>query len=117
MIEIDRISTSKRLSRGVVYNGIVYLSGQTADDCSQDIHGQTAQTLAKVERLLAQAGTDKSRILTAQIWLRDIKNDFAGMNEVWDSWTPPGATSTRATAQCEMASQDILFEIIVSAAV
>ena len=93
------------------------IGGQTADDRSQDIRGQTQQTLAKIEKFLAEAGTDKSRLLTAQIWIKDLKADFAGMNEVWDAWTAPGAASTRATAQCEMGAPDVLVEIIVTAAV
>lgn len=117
MNEITRIDTAKRGSRVVIYNGIVFLAGATADDRSQDIRGQTEQTLAKIEGFLAKAGTDKSRLLTAQIWLKDIKNDFAGMNEVWDAWTAPEAAPTRATAQCEMGLPEILVEIIVTAAV
>lgn len=117
MNDITRIATDKRRSRAVIYNSIVFIGGQTADDRSQDIRSQTLQTLAKVEKYLAEAGTDKSRLLTAQIWIKDIKNDFAGMNEVWDAWTAPDAAPTRATAQCEMASPDILVEILVTAAV
>jgi enamine deaminase RidA (YjgF/YER057c/UK114 family) len=117
MSEITRIATDRRRSRAVVYNGMVFVGGQTADDRSQDIRGQTRQTLAKIEKFLAEAGTDKSRLLTAQIWIKDLACDFAGMNEVWDAWTAPGAAPTRATAQCEMGAPDILVEIIVTAAV
>lgn len=116
-MEIKRIATDNRRSRAVVYNNMVFVGGQTADDRSQDIRGQTAQTLAKIEKFLAEAGTDKSRLLTAQIWIKDLERDFAGMNEVWDAWTAPNAAPTRATAQCEMGAQDILVEIIVTAAV
>jgi enamine deaminase RidA (YjgF/YER057c/UK114 family) len=117
MNDITRISTTKRRSSVVIYNGIVFVGGQAADDCSQDIRGQTRETLAAIDHFLKEAGTDKSRMLTAQIWLKNIKDDFAAMNEIWDAWTPPGATSTRATAQCEMARPDILIEIVVTAAV
>ena len=117
MNDITRIATDARRSRAVVYNGMVFVGGQTADDRSQDIRGQTRQTLAKIEKFLAGAGTDKSRLLTAQIWIKDLARDFAGMNEVWDAWTAPGAAPTRATAQCEMGAPDILVEIIVTAAV
>lgn len=117
MNDITRIATEKRGSRAVVYNGIVSLAGATAEDRSQDIRGQTRQTLAKIEKFLALAGTDKSRLLTAQIWLKDIQNDFAGMNEIWDAWTAPDAAPTRATAQCEMGLPEILIEIVVTAAV
>ena len=99
------------------HDGGFFVGGQTADDRSQDIRGQTAQTLAKIEKFLAEAGTDKSRLLTAQIWIKDLERDFAGMNEVWNAWTAPNAAPTRATAQCEMGAQDILVEIVVTAAV
>jgi enamine deaminase RidA (YjgF/YER057c/UK114 family) len=115
MSDIIRIATDKRRSRAVVYNGMVFVGGQTADDRTQDIRGQTQQTLAKIEKFLADAGTDKNRLLTAQIWIKDIKNDFAGMNEIWDAWTD--AAPTRATAQCDMGAPDVLVEIIVTAAV
>lgn len=116
MTGITRIATDKRRSRAVVYNGMVFVGGQTADDRSQDIRGQTVQTLAKIEKFLADAGTDKSRLLTAQIWLKDLPRDFPGMNEIWDAWTAPEAAPTRATAQCEMGATDVLVEIIVTAA-
>ncbi len=116
-MEIKRIATDNRRSRAMVYNNMVFVGGQTADDRSQDIRGQTAQTLAKIEKFLAEAGTDKSRLLTAQIWIKDLERDFAGMNQVWDAWTAPNAAPTRATAQCEMGAKDILVEIIVTAAV
>lgn len=117
MTDIVRIDTDKRRSRAVIYNGMVFIGGQTADDRSQDIRGQTQQTLAKIEAFLAQAGTEKSRLLTAQIWIKDIARDFEAMNEVWNAWTAPDAAPTRATAQCEMGAPDVLVEIIVTAAV
>jgi len=117
MAEITRIATDNRRSRAVVYNGMVFVGGQTADDRSQDIRGQTLQTLAKIEKFLAEAGTDKSRLLTAQIWIKDLEKDFAAMNEIWDAWTAPGAAPTRATAQCEMGAPDVLVEIVATAAV
>jgi enamine deaminase RidA (YjgF/YER057c/UK114 family) len=116
MSDILRIETNTRRSRAVVYNGIVFLGGQTADDCSQDIRGQTQQVLAKIDELLAAAATDKSRLLTAQIWLKDIARDFEGMNQIWDAWTAEQAPPTRATAQCEMAESGILVEIVATAA-
>ena len=117
MNDITRIETTKRMSRIVVYNGMVFISGQTPDDYSQDIQGQTRQPLAKIDKYLSEARTDKSRLLTAQIWLKDIARDFAGMNEIWNAWTAPDSAPTRATAQCEMAAPNILVEIIVTAAV
>jgi len=117
MSNITRLETNARRSRVVVYNGIVFVSGQTADDKAQDIQGQTRETLAKIDHYLAAAGTDKSRLLTAQIWIKNIQDDFAGMNEVWDTWIAPGHAPTRATAQCSMAKPGTLVEIVVTAAV
>lgn len=117
MNTITRIETDPRRSRAVVYNGTVFVGGMTADDRSLDIAGQTRQTLEKIEDYLAKAGTDKSRLLTAQIWIKDLDRDFAAMNEVWNAWTAPDAAPTRATAQCDMGAPDILVEIIVTAAV
>jgi enamine deaminase RidA (YjgF/YER057c/UK114 family) len=117
MSNIVRIETDPRRSRAVVYNGVIYIGGMTADDRSQDITGQTRDTLAKIEGYLAKAGSDKSRILTAQIWIKDLARDFDAMNEVWNNWTAPGCAPTRATAQCDMGAEDVLVEFIVTAAV
>lgn len=116
MSVITRIESDVRRSRAVIYNGMVFVGGMTADDRSQDIKGQTQQVLAKIDEFLAKAGTDKSRLLTAQIWIKDVTNDFEGMNEIWNNWTAPNAAPTRATAQCDMGAPDILVEIIVTAA-
>lgn len=116
MSDILRIETDKRRSRAVVYNGIVFVGGMAADDRNQDITSQTKQALARIDKFLADVGTDKSRLLTAQIWLKDIARDFEAMNAVWNEWTAPGAAPTRATAQCEMAAPDVLVEIVVTAA-
>ena len=116
MSDIVRMETNERRSRVVIFNKVVYLAGMTADDCSQDTKGQTEQTLALIDKYLADAGTDKSRLLTAQIWLRDVGNDFGVMNELWNAWTAPNAAPTRATAQCEMATPDTRVEILVTAA-
>jgi enamine deaminase RidA (YjgF/YER057c/UK114 family) len=117
MSEIVRIETNARSSRVVIYNGVVYIGGMTPPDDSGDIKDQTCQTLERIEKYLALAGTDKSRLLTAQIWLKDIARDFQAMNEVWNAWTAAHASPTRATAQCELADPDLLIEILVTAAV
>lgn len=114
---ITRLETDPRRSRAVVYNGIVFVGGMTADDRTQDITGQTKQTLAKIESYLEKAGTDKSRLLTAQIWIKNLERDFEAMNAVWNAWTAPNSAPTRATAQAEMGAPDVLVEIIVTAAV
>ena len=99
-----------------VHNGTVYLAGQVPDDATQDIRGQTAQVLAMVDKLLGEAGTDRARILMAQIYLADMA-DFAGMNEVWDDWVPPGDAPPRATVQAKLARPEWKIEIVVTAAI
>ncbi|AJF00389.1 RidA family protein [Pandoraea apista] len=116
MSDIQRHHTNARMSRVVVHNGTVYIGGQTADDRTQDITGQTQQVLAKIDGYLKDAGIDKSRLLSAQVWLKDIESDFAGMNAVWDAWTSPGNTPTRATVESRLAAPDLLVEIAVIAA-
>lgn len=111
-----RIGTDDpRMSRIVVHNGVVYISGQT-DTASSDIRGQTKKVLAKVDDLLSQAGTSKSNLLTASIWLKDISTDFKPMNEVWCEWLDPENKPVRATVQAPMARPQILVEIQVTAA-
>lgn len=113
---IQRLEIGPRISQAAIHNGTIYLAGQVADDCTQDISGQTRQILTRIDRLLAQAGSDKSRILMAQIFLSDV-SDFAAMNRVWDDWVTPGHTPPRATLLCGMVNPDWKLEIIVSAAV
>ncbi|MDE2289296.1 MAG: RidA family protein [Burkholderiales bacterium] len=116
MNEIQRIHPGPRMSRVVIYNGMVFIGGQTAGDPAQDIAGQTRQVLAKIDGYLADAGIDKTKLLSAQVWLKDIAADFAGMNEVWDAWVAPGCAPTRATVQANLARTDLLVEISVTAA-
>jgi enamine deaminase RidA (YjgF/YER057c/UK114 family) len=116
-MSIQRISVTPRLAGAVVHNGLAWLSGQVPDDRSQDCAGQTRQVLAKIDALLAQAGSDKSKLLSAQIWLKDIDADFAAMNEVWAAWLPEGAAPARATIKADLASADVLVEIMLTAAI
>ncbi len=111
-----RFHVGARLSEMAVHNGTVYLAGQVPDDGTQDIGGQTAQVLAMVDRLLAEAGSDKSRILMAQIFIADMA-DFPGMNVVWDAWVPAGHTPPRATVQAKLGKPEWKIEIVVTAAV
>lgn len=113
-MEIERLDVNARRSRLVKYNGVCYLSGQFSDS-GGDIAQQTRETLSKIDELLSGAGTSKSKLLTAQIWLRDM-SDFAGMNEIWDAWVIPGAPPTRCCGQVLMADPDMRVEIVVSAA-
>src|ERR1035437_9012492 len=117
MAEIKRIETSARLSRAVIYNGVAYLAGQTAVDRAPDIRVQTRDVLARIDARLAQLGTEKSRLLTALIMVKNMKDDFAGMNEIWDAWTAPGAAPTRASLEANLSGSDALVEIIVTAPV
>ncbi len=115
MAQITRFHVGPRLSETAVHGGTVYLAGQVPDDTAADMRGQTAQVLGMVDRLLAEAGSDKSRILLAQIFLADI-GDIAAMNEVWDAWIPAGHTPPRATVQARLANTAYKIEIVVTAA-
>ena len=114
-MEIKRLHVGTRLSEVTIHNGTVYLAGQIASDNKQDIVGQTREVLASIDRLLAEAGSDKSRILMTQIFLSDITN-FPAMNTVWDTWVVPGATPPRATVEAKLADPACLVEIVVVAA-
>gem|GEM_PF-20582 len=116
MLDITRIETNQRMSRVVQCNGFTFLGGQTATDRTLDIKGQTAQVLEKIDNYLAKAGLDKTRILSAQVWLSDIQAHFAGMNEVWDAWAPEGHAPARATVESRLAAPELLVEITVVAA-
>lgn len=112
---IQRFDVGARMSEMAVHNGTVYLAGQVAADDTLDIAGQTRQVLAAIDELLARAGTDKSKILRAQIFLADI-GDFPAMNPVWDQWVVPGHTPPRATVQAALARPGWKVEIVVTAA-
>ena len=114
MSDITRIGTGARMSEAVCYNGIVWLAGQVGNP-GESVADQTRTCLAEVDRLLAEAGTDKTRILSAQIWLADIA-DFADMNAVWDAWVPQGHTPARATGEAKLAAPEYKVEVIVTAA-
>lgn len=114
-MSIIRHETAARMSRAVIHNGTVYLCGQVAEDRSADITGQTETMLQKVDTLLESVGSDRSLLLSATIYLRDMK-DFAAMNAVWDAWVPQGAAPARACVEARMASPELLVEISVIAA-
>jgi len=116
MTTIQRFHTGARLSEASVHNGTAYLAGQVADDATQDIAGQTRQVLAAIDRLLAEVGSDKSRILMAQIFIADLA-DFPGMNAVWDAWVAREHAPCRATVEAKLAKPGWRVEIVVTAAV
>ena len=113
---VQRHNVGKRLSECVVHNGVAYLAGEVPDDGTKDIGGQTEEVLAKIDKLLKQVGSDKSKLLSAQIFLPDMK-DFAGMNAVWEKWVLPGQTPARATVEAKLANPAYKVEIMCIAAI
>jgi enamine deaminase RidA (YjgF/YER057c/UK114 family) len=103
-----------RMSRCVVKGDMVYLAGLTADDAGADIQAQTRQILAKIDGYLAKAGTTKSNLLQANLWITDLAN-FAAMNEVWNAWVDPENPPVRACVQAGLARKGLLVEIMVTA--
>ncbi len=114
-MSITRKHTGQRMSQIVIHGDTVYLAGQVASDAHADIRTQTRQVLEKIDTLLSEAGTDNSKILTAQVWLASM-GYFAQMNEVWDAWLPEGVAPARACIEARLASPDLLVEIGVIAA-
>ncbi|MCY4755617.1 RidA family protein [Pelomonas aquatica] len=114
--EIERFDVGARMSEMAVHNGVAYLAGQVPEDTNADITGQTAQVLAAIDKLLERAGTNKSRILRAQIFLAD-RADFAGMNTAWEAWVSAGHTPPRATVIAGLARPEWKVEIVVTAAI
>ena len=112
---IERQETKQRMSRIVKHNGTIYLCGQVCADASKDIREQTQTMLDKVDALLLQAGSDRQNMLSATVYLRDMK-DFAAMNEVWDAWVPEGHAPARACVEARMARPELLVEVSVIAA-
>lgn len=104
-----------RMSRCVVNGDMVYLCGLVARDTSKDVKGQTQDILDQIDGYLKKGGTDKSKLLTAQLWLTDMKN-FADMNSVWNAWVDPENPPARACVQAQLARPEILVEIMVTAA-
>ena len=115
MPEIKRLHAAARYSEGSLHAGIVYLAGQVAVGAGSTIEAQATEVLASIDKLLAEAGTSKSRILMTQIYLADMA-DFAGLNSVWDKWVPASAPS-RVTVAAKLAKPEWKVEIVVTAAV
>ena len=114
MSKIVRTQPNNILSRAVEYHGFVYVQGVTAKDLGKDIRGQVQEVLDQIDEILELHGTDKTRLLQAQIWLKDIR-DRETLNEIWSTWLPPGAAPARACVQANMADPRFLVEIVVTA--
>ena len=116
MSEIKRLQAGPRMSQAVIHGETVYLAGQVAQNApGGSVTEQTTDILAAIDRLLAEAGTDKSKLLSATIWLVDI-GSFAEMNAVWDRWVVPGATPARACVESKLAAPQYTVEIGIGAA-
>ena len=112
---IRRLQPGARMSQAVIHGNTVYLAGQVADDTAQGVAGQTQQVLAAIDKLLAEAGSDKTKILSATVYLPDIAT-FAAMNSVWDQWVAKDHPPARATVEAKLASPSYKVEIQVVAA-
>ena len=115
-MNIKRLGVGPRMSQVVVHGNTVFMAGQIAEDGKQDVLGQTHQILTKIDSLLAEAGTQKSKILKATIWLADI-SDFDAMNSVWDSWVDQANPPVRACVEGKLAFPDLKVEIMIEAAI
>lgn len=113
---IQRIDVSKRFSEVAVHNGVAYLAGQVPTDASQDAYHQTQQVLSEIDKFLAKAGTDKSKILIATVYLANM-GDYAEMNRAWDEWVAENNAPPRAAVEARLADANWKVEIVVTAAV
>jgi len=112
---IERIQPGSRMSQAVIHGNTVYLAGQVGAP-GESVTAQTQDICSKIEKLLAEAGSDKSKMLQATIWLADMA-DFAEMNAVWDAWIDPDNPPTRACGESKLATPDFKVEIIIVAAI
>lgn len=113
---IRYLAPGPRMSQAVIANGFVFLAGQIAENPVPSVTDQTRDILAKIDALLAEAGSDKKQIVSATIWLADIST-FAAMNEAWDAWVPQGHAPARATVEAKLAAPQFLVEIGITATV
>lgn len=116
-MSLKRIGAGARMSTGVIHNGVVYLSGMVADKTKgKSVKEQTQDVLAQIDAALKEAGSDKTKVFKANIWLTDIGR-WAEMNEAWDAWVVSGQTPARATVESKLAAPGLDVEIMVEAAV
>lgn len=116
IMNIKRVGTHQRWSNAVIYNGIAYICGQTARQLRKGITYQTESALENLLYILEEIGSDKNKLLSAVIYLKDVK-DYEGMNMVWDSWLPEGAAPARTCVIAELSDEECLIEITVVAAI
>lgn len=116
MSSIQKIDSNDILTEITIYHGVVYLAGQVPDDDNLDIVGQSNQVFANIDKALAKAGTDKSKLLTAQVFIKDLA-DFDGFNQAWQAWVTGVTPPTRATVQAHLVNPKWLIEIVVTAAI
>ena len=115
-MKVERKEVGPRMSQIVIHGDTVYLAGIVAhQNAGKSVTEQTREIVATIDRYLGEAGTDKSKLLSANIWLADIAT-FAEMNAVWDAWVTPGQTPARATVEAKLAAPDYKVEIMVTAA-
>ncbi|MGE8557581.1 MULTISPECIES: RidA family protein [unclassified Acinetobacter] len=112
---VQRLHVEKRFSEIAISGNLVHLAGQLASDTTLDIKGQTRQTLNIIDRLLADAGTDKSQIMSVTIYLKDIENDYTAMNEIWDAWVADIEALPRTCVEAKLYAPDVLVEMTVIA--
>ena len=115
MNAIERLHVAARYSEAAIFNGVIYLAGMVPECAETDIRSQTADVLRQIDQRLAEAGSDKTRLLRVQIYLTDIR-DIVAMNEVWDTWVAPGSAPPRATVQAALADPAWRIEVVVTAA-
>lgn len=116
MNEIKKLDSNDTITEITIYNGVVYLAGQVPDNDTLDIVGQTREVLANIDKALAKAGTDKSRLLTAQVFIKDLA-DFDSFNAEYKAWIQGNVPPTRATVQANLVNPKWLVEIVVTAGV
>lgn len=109
------MDTSRILSRAVIHNDTIYLAGLIADEGHEGIKAQTRNVLEKIDILLERAGSDKTHMLRATLFIKDIKH-YDEMNELWEEWIPEGHSPARATVEANLASPHLLIEIVITAA-
>lgn len=116
MSDIKRLDPGARMSEAVIFNGVIYTSGVVADQTvGKGVYEQTKDILAQIDDILARAGSDKTRILKANIWLSDMAT-FSEMNRAWDAWVVAGQTPARATVESKLAAPGYDVEIMIEAA-